>query len=306
MATQAPIDEARYDAGRLAAQADALDARADALRDEARELAREAMYLRIEAERLTRAPLSAVPASAPSPSVADLPARVEAVLDGAGALAMSDLTSHLKASPARVRAALARLEAQGRVSRSGIKRGTRYRLAGEDEVAAKVQEFRSYEGAVRDAAVKLGTFELVDLQRELPELSEATVRRWVRRLEDRGIFASERVGVANVYAYVPPDAGPTHHPRDVPPEVQARQLAGRQQSRGDVVAGTGTVRAGSPIVNALIREVRPYGITVKRTSHKIVFMRDGVVIAGCSSTPGASSLKGSRAALRKAGVPVAP
>jgi DNA-binding transcriptional ArsR family regulator len=309
---QQRLDDAHDTAARLLAQADALDERVRALRCQASDLSYDAMELRTQAERLTREPVGVLA----RPETHEVfQGRVLDVLNDAGALSISDLADHLNASHTRLRQALATLEEAGLVRRTGIKRGTRYVAVGDDDdhdadARDNVREFQSYETKVRDAAVKLDTFEFVDLQRALPDLSEGTIRRWLRRLEDRGIVQSERVGAAKVYAYTPPtNNAPSSRPRRETPEKEAVRnapdmFAGRR--RGDVVAGTRSARAGSGIVNALIREVRAVApdVTIKRTSHKVVFVRDGVEISGCSSTPGASSLKKSRSLLRKAGVPV--
>jgi DNA-binding transcriptional ArsR family regulator len=312
---QAPLDDPVSVAARLNAQADALDVRVRALRCQASDLSYEAMELRTQAERMLRAPVTIT--RRPETHEA-LQQRVLGVLTDAGALSISDLADHLgTVSHSRLRQALATLEEAGLVRRTGIKRGTRYAAvdanadadAGAADTPDNVREFQSYETMVRDAAVKLDTFGLVDLQRELPDLSEGTIRRWLRRLEERGIVTAERIGVTKVYAYVPPENNaPASRPRTETPEKAATRLAPdvfASRRRGDVTSGRHT-RVGSSIVNALIREVRGLdnAVTVKRTAHKIAFMRDGVEIAHCSSTPGASSLKQSRAALRKAGIPV--
>lgn len=302
----AALDDATYDAGRLLRQARALDTRAEALRNEARELAREATDLRIEAGRLTRGPLEAA-AAAGARGEDPFTARVEAVLDGSGALSMSDLTDHLNATPTRVRAALARLERDGRVARSGIKRGTRYRIVNADDEAARVHDFRTYETMVRDAAVRLDTFEFVDLQRELSDLSEATLRRWLRRLQERGLFEAERVGTTWVYAYVSgdPASNPTHRPRHESPEAEARRLAGPERARGDAVMGTGAMKLGRKEMDDLMREVRAHGVTVKKThgGHLAWLCPSGATVR-TASTPSSSSTDKIRKELRDAGVPV--
>jgi DNA-binding Lrp family transcriptional regulator len=293
-------------AARLLRQADQLESRARALRYQASDLSYEAMDLRTEAENLTRHRVTVKGAKAPDP----LDRRVLGVLEGAGALSMTDLADHLGVASTRLRGVLGRLEEDGKIVRRGIKRGTRYLLASEAETdaAPNVHAFQSYETLVRDAAVKLDTFGIVDMQRELSDLSEATIRRWVRKLEDRGVIEAARDGVAKVYAYVPPaTTAPASRPRRESPEKEAVRLATPSPfpRRGRAVAGAGRgERAGSSIVNELLREVRPHGLDIKRTAHKIVFVRDGVEIANCSTTPGASSLKDTRRNLQKAGVPV--
>lgn len=294
------------DAVRLLAQAETLRSRARALRAEAADLDTDATELVVAADRATRAPLVMLhPTPEPEDDTRFLD-RIVSELEGAGPLSVAHLAEHLGATPARVRNGLARLESIGTVARRGIKSGTRYELAGadtDDTVSANVHTFQSYEVAVRDAVVRLDTFDMVELQRELPDLAEGTVRRWVRRLEERGLLTSERVDGRNVYALTERPSGPTNRPRYVAPEVEAKTMV-RDSAP---VAGTGGgVRAGVPIVDELIREVRGLDpdIKVKRRSHKFAFMRGDWEIASCSSTPGASSLKGTRSQLRKAGVPV--
>jgi hypothetical protein len=287
-----------FDATRLLHQADLLDQRADALACEASELRYEAMELRVEVERMTRTSVGFVNGDpTPDPFGDQFLDRVQAVLDGAGPLAMADLTEHLSEPPARIRAALAQLESQGKVVRSGVKRGTRYQLAG-DSTPATVTPFDSYEALVRDVAVKLGTFTLVDLQRELPDLSEATLRRWVRKLQDKGAFVSERVGAAKVYGYVPAEGGPTHRPRQAPEWIAPRE-------RGGTVAGTGTTKVGHKELDALVREARAHGVKVEKGKggHLAWVCPSGAVVYS-GSTPSSSSTDKMRKRLRDAGVPV--
>lgn len=126
------------DAARLLQQAVVLDALAERKREEARELAREAIELRVQAESITREPLTMVAVAAsrhPARSIAEdtrFLDRIVAALE-AGPLAMPALADHVGASPARVRKAVARLEAIGTVVKTGATRGTRYALAEDDD-----------------------------------------------------------------------------------------------------------------------------------------------------------------------------
>lgn len=300
-------------ADQLREQARALERAADRLRDERMELLRESWSLVHEAERLEseRPALTTVAEPTAAETDADLLGRVCEFLEtGEGEWSSSDVAEHLAITQGRARAALTRLERIGMVARTGIKRGTRYRLTVEEEAPTptvaetKVREFGNYRTLVRDAVIKLGTFGFVDLQRELPDLSEGTLRRWLRTLEDEGHVESVRAEGRNVYAYMKPEGTTPARPKRATPEQEATRMAALAPARA-TVAGTGrAVRSGASIVDALIREVRPYGVEVTFSAHRVEYRKDGRIIATSSKTPGASSLKGTRGELRRAGVPV--
>jgi hypothetical protein len=162
------------------------------------------------------------------------------------------------------------------------------------------------EKIVRDAAQKLGTFSFEEISAATPTVSDQSLRKWLPAFERDGQLTSVRVGTAKLYDYVRPTGPTPARPRHESPEKMAQRMAGPAPKRGGVVAGTGRTRASSPVVDELLREVRTLApdVTVKRTAHKFVFMRDGKQLAGCSKTPGASSLKGTRRDLIAAGIPV--
>jgi DNA-binding transcriptional ArsR family regulator len=314
-----PIDV--HDAERLRQQAKALQTRADRLADERLELLRESWALERDATRIEQA---AEAAAAPvrrrqerarrrdQERDAEMLGKVCDLLGQLGPLSTGDIGGHLNLTPARVRAILARLQDVGMVARSGVKRGTRYRLIADEEQATgrdNVREFGNYATAVRDAAIELGTFTIADLQAALPDLSEVTLRRWLAYLVEKGVLIVERVDGRNVWAYEAPEAGPTQRRKREAVEVEvARDAKIAVPERGQAVAGVGAVREGK-LVGELLREVRAVApdVEVKRTAHTYTFRRDGRVISDCSSTPGkASHLGGTRKRLRDAGVMVKP
>jgi hypothetical protein len=142
--------------------------------------------------------------------------------------------------------------------------------------------------------------------RATPTVSDQSLRKWLPLLERDGQLISVRVGTAKLYEYVRPTGPTPARPRHESPEKMAQRMAGPAPVRGQVEGvGTGRTRALA-IVDELLREVRTLApdVTVKRTAHKFVFMRDGKALAHCSKTPGASSLKETRSRLRDAGIPV--
>lgn len=318
---QAQPDLDPRNAERLRNQARALQAQADRLADERMELLREVWALEREADRIDKA---AAEAAAPArrrderaqrraaERNAELLGQVCDLLGGAGPLSTGDISAHMNLTPSRVRVILARLQEIGMVARTGVKRGTRYRLIADEEAPVEhgnVREFGNYATAVRDVALKLGTFTIDELQAELPDVSEVTLRRWLGHLVERGVLSVERVDGRNVWAYEPIKAKPATRRKREAVEVEvARDAQMAVPERGRAVAGVGAIREGK-LVGELLREVRKAApdVEVVRTAHTYTFRRNGVVISDCSSTPGrASHLGDSRKRLRDAGVMVKP
>lgn len=310
--------EFRTDSDRIREQAATLQKRADALYEQRMELLREVWAMEAEAERMDRederkplpVKLAAASAAKPETDTAFLE-RVVTFLETMDEASSSDVAEHLAVSQTRARTGLARLEAIGMVRRTGLKRGTRYRLLDDDMPEPEhtpahdnVRTFGNYEALVRDAVVALDTFEFVDVQRRLPEVSENTLRRWLRAFEDRGWITSERVDGRNLYGYVPAEGHTAARPKNTTPEVLATREAGTATVRGGNGPSGRVARVGTPIVDALIREAAPHGVTVTFSAHRVEYRLDGRIVATSSKTPGASSLKGTRSQLRKAGVPV--
>lgn len=207
----------------------------------------------------------------------------------------SELAAFFGVPPHRVRSALELAMECGFVRRTGLKRGTRYWAT--DKAPETPDPFgQRWHERVRDEAIKLGTFTFAELGERLPEVSEATLRRWLRQLVDGGVFECERVGVTNVYAYLEPTPEPVSN--------GASKTNATRRSGDRAVAGTGRARRASRReVRDVIRSVEEQGATVKPVKHGFLIGRDGEVI---TSVPGTASdhrsLKNATAALRRGGL----
>jgi DNA-binding HxlR family transcriptional regulator len=210
----------------------------------------------------------------------------------------SELAMHFAVSPHRIRSALELAIECGFVRRTGLKRGTRYWAT--DKAPDTPDPFgQRWHERVRDEAIKLGTFTFAELGERLPELSEATLRRWLKQLVEDGSFECERVGVTNVYAYVEPTPEPVRAEGTERAEETCRQ-------RDRAVAGTGgNRRAARREVRDVIRTVERQGATVREGKHSYVIERDGEVIDAIAKT--ASDTRSNRnlaANLKRAGIEV--
>jgi len=294
-------------ADRLRAQADALERRARDLAREASELRREAADLRDTADRMTRAPLRIVNGTEVRNSLS-LADRVFNVLTIHGSLAVSDVSDALNVTPARARQALEKLREAGKITRSGVRSATRYRVAGDDgqNVTDEVNA-TTYAGVVRDAIIGLDTFDFAALREALPDMARRTVKRWLDHWVQRGIVVAAGDGRDVVYAYVRPDGDNTQRRRHEPPEVVAAREAAPTRQRGDVVIGTGATGrpSSSKNINELAREARRHGVRIEVAgSGHLAWMCPSGEVVTSSSTPAASGTARTRKALRKAGVPV--
>lgn len=292
------------DAVRLREQATALQSNADRLADKRMELLRESWALQRDAERIEAAAkrVRSPKRRTYTDDNAEALAKVPDLLRGTGPLGMADISEHLAWTPTRTRAALNRLEEVGAIVRTGVKRGTRYQVP-EDapEERSNVREFGNYGIVVRDAAVKLGTFDFVDMQTALPDVSEATLRKWLGHFEDKGIFESERVGQRKVYAYVEPEGDNAARERKATPEAIA---ASDKTARGVAVQGTGRGMGNTrkDVADLLEAVTRAGGQIEKGGSHWKV-RKDGKVIGTVPSTPSDHrSLLNTRAELKRKGL----
>jgi CTP-dependent riboflavin kinase len=259
---------------------------AERCRQDAEEARQRAKRLLVEATRLEReaealAAVEALPPARPQFEPSD-----RAVLAGDVALHLAhhrtrqgksstELADHFAVSPHRMRAALELAIECGFVRRTGLKRGTRYWAT--DKAPEIPDPFgQRWHERVRDAAIGLGTFTLADVRRELPSLSEPTLRRWLGKMVEDGHLERERVGTANVYAYVEPEAAPVASPA----------LREARRSLGSGVPGTGRKRlaGGRAEVRQLVRAAERQGATVRQAKHGHLVKRDGEVITGIPKT----------------------
>lgn len=306
-------------AKQLRKQAATLTTRAEKLREEylstmadARALERDADDIEAAARRRPAQARRLSAARAPAEHDTETLGRVCDTLNTLGPSPASTIAEHTGLTPLRTKRVLERLMSIGMVIRTGAKRGTRYRLADEQDPEkpehATVAEFGNYATAIRDVAVRLDTFTLDDLAGEFPEVSGSTLKRWTARLVERGTLAVERVDGVNVYAYVKPEGGHVARRRHESPESIAARTT-RLPARGRAVQGTGKgTRSGSSVVNELLRELRSDWpqVDVRKRTHKFAFLVDGREVSNCSTTPGASALGETRRLLRNAGIMVAP
>jgi hypothetical protein len=286
-------------------QAVRLDERAEQLRQGARDLAQEAADLRAQAASLQREPLRILPGHHHASRDDRLAQRLLGALGQMGPMTSSQLAEHLAITQQRARRGLQLLEADEKVKRGGVGGGTIWGLTSDERLPA-VGRDATAEKIIRDAAQKLGTFTFEEISDATPTVSDQSLRKWLPIFEKREWISAVKVGRTKLYEYTPPTGSSPARPRHESPEKMAQRMAGPAPVRGGIVAGTGRTRSGSTIVNELMREVRALApdVTVKRTAHKFVFMRDGEQLAGCSKTPGASSLKDTRRDLIAAGIPV--
>jgi hypothetical protein len=209
----------------------------------------------------------------------------------------SELALHFAVSPHRVRSALELAIECGFVRRTGLKRGTRYWAT--DKAPECPDPFgQRWHERVRDEAIKLGTFTLAELGERLPELADATLRRWLKQLVDDGSFECERVGVTNVYAYLEPASEPLCN-------AEGTERAEKRSRRKDgAVAGTGgSRRAARREVRDVIRSVERQGATVKPVKHGYLIERDGEVVTAVPKTASDHrSLKNVRADIKRGGL----
>ncbi|HTE60866.1 MAG TPA: winged helix-turn-helix domain-containing protein [Solirubrobacteraceae bacterium] len=284
------------------------------MREQARDFALEAGRLRAQAENMVRAPLTLLPGAYHAGKDERSRRRIVAMLEDWGRCSTGQIADHLALTQARVRACLAQLEKEGRVKRTGLGGGTMYALPSDEGPA--IRPGSSAKNMIRDAARTLDVFSYDEIKAEVAVLSDASLRKWLPQLVSDGTLQEELLdGKRKVYAYATPHrTGTTHtaaRPRQPLPEAVVIEHARRSPAP---VVGTGRGRrAGASIVTALLREVRSLNseladagieIEIVKTAHSFTFRKEGIVVASCSLTPGASSLSDTRRDLRAAGVPV--
>lgn len=286
--------------------------RAEELRDTATQLEREARRLEYEASAGSVQHVTVNPHAARSrrcKGKAITARELDTVMDMLATLqptTSSVLAEHLNISVSQAQARLLRLEALGTARREGLKRGTRWFVRSDDDDSVRLAHRQDHRVLIRDKGRELGVFTVREMCEALPDITEVTIRRWLRHYEDEGMFYAERVGTAKLYEFQKAEGPHVPRPKHTPIEREAVRTFSIPRLRGGVaIAGTGGGRvSGSKIVDELAREVRAYGVTTRKTKHRIDFIKDGKVIANSSSTPGASHLGQTRRQLIEAGVPV--
>ena len=284
--------------------ADCLDEQCEELRARAREIALEATAMRRRALEVEIEP--------PPHALDDLnghrsPAeKILAILTRTGEpQKMSVILTILGESEAHTRATIGKLVERDLVVREGLKRGTTYRVPREGEtVEAPALTSQRYETTVRDAARRLGVFTFAEIAEDVP-VSPATLRRWLAAWVEQGALECERVGKGYLYACVKPKGShPTHAPRSAPKPWEAPEGCERVRIEGVSSRGRKRRSLGGAVAE-LEREARKHGVEVEREAGgHLRWIVPGKGYVRSSSTPGASSMKDTRAKLRKLGVPV--
>lgn len=277
-----------------------LRADADAYRQEAERLREKVVKLRASAATLEKR------ACALEERQAALPARVALAGDVVEFLrhqprpeSSTEIAACLGVTVGRIRAALEYAGEQGMVARTGLKRGTRYRIAQEGEVVDMTPPpSERWHERIRDEARRLDTFTFADMRETLPALSESTLARWLRRLTDDGVLTHERVGKAYLYAYVKPVA---EAPTTSTAKPRKRVARGAGQT---AVAGAGRAKKrGRREVREIVRGAEQQGATARKQKHGYAIVKDGETITSVPLTPSDHrSLKNTRAKLKAAGL----
>lgn len=291
------------DEGVLQRQVEAFMARAQRLRAEARDLDQQAIDLKLQLQRQNREPVQIRRQRVAPERDGRLLALIPDALEQLGPCTSTVLATHLKLPKTRVYHALVHLEAARVVKRSGIRRGTVWGLA-EDEDLSGHHAAASAVTLVREAGQKLDTFDIDALDAEIPALTRAGIQRACRQLVAEGTFSEARDGRRKIYAWEKPTGPNAPRPKQAPPEAAVVEFA---RKGGVPVAGTGKqLRSGSPIVDELLRELRDWPIVeIVKRKHKFSFLIYGKEVAHCSTTPGASALGETRRHLNRAGIAVA-
>lgn len=298
------------DEAELAEQAATLDRRAEQLRALARDCSQQAIDLRLQIERQQREPLPRFVSARKGIGVerdARLLARVSDLLGEIGPCKSSILAEHLNIGQQRIYQALLVLEHSGAVKRSGIRRGTIWGLADDEDLSGHAP-IKSARTLVLEAGQKLDTFDVEAIDGELQMLTTVCIRRALRELVAEGRFSVVKDGTHNIYAFERPEAKVVNRPKNQAPEAKVVEMARRTplRARGAVVEGTGRgKRAASPLVNELLRDLADWPIVkISRHAHSYRFKINGELVASCSLTPGASKLGETRRQLRQAGIEV--
>lgn len=159
-----------------------------------------------------------------------------------------------------------------------------------------LRERPKYEVEVIKIAYELGreflTADVVDAGVPHP-----TALKWLKVWEERGALECVRVGNRLMWGLTDHVPEVVNRRKEETPEARVVRLTPR-----GTVTGVGSFRSGSKLVDELIRQVAPQGLRVRHRKHKFEFVTpEGDVVANCSTTPGASSLGGTRRQLRLAG-----
>jgi DNA-binding transcriptional ArsR family regulator len=287
----------------LRQRAQASRERADRLREEVRRLSVEAIRLEREADALEEAQrLRSMQAPAPSARAA-LAGEIAAYLARCRTPNTStEIGEHFGVSSGRARVSLELLTEIGMVYRSGLKRGTRYRILRDgEEPPDEARPFgERWHEHVRDVAIRLQTFTQAEIVAEIPEVADVTVYRWLRKLVDDGILTVERVGKAHVYAY---ENGKVPAPQPIRPRNGDGRDETARRGGAQAIAGTGKRKYSRSEVAEVVRIAKAAGAEIRPQKHGYAVVVDGATVTSVPRTPSDHrSLKNARKAMDRGGI----
>lgn len=291
------------DQDELSRQAEALDRRADQLSEQARDLRQQAIELRLEVERHKREPVPILQRRIGVERDARLLARIGDTLGQIGPCTSTVLAEHLNVSQQRVRGALLHLESVKAVKRSGVRRGTVWGLADDEDLEGHGARASAYT-LVLAAGQRLDTFDLDTLDAELQMLTRAGISRACRDLVADGKFSEAKDGRKKIYAFERPESKPVNRPKHAPPE---RKVIDMHRKRGTTIQGTGKrSRPTDKDVAELFDQIREAGAQITRqdNGHWRIMLRDQVLEVLPGTPSDWRSVRNARAKLRRAGLAI--
>lgn len=292
----------------LESMVDALEKRAEQLRVQRSEILQEAADMRARVSSIQRRPVEII-SRRPSPhGQGEIPtAHLDAIVDVVQALGectSTQIEEHTGLSKGQVRARLQRLEQLGTVRRTGLKRGTRWLLAGEGETSDTPGNTANHRTRIRDAGRELDVFTFPEMQEALPDISEGTIRRWIRHYVEEGVFYGERVGERVLYEYLAPERQTVNRRHRTPPEMEAAMQARRARRKSGANLRSGRrVRTGNQRSDELVRKAAKAGADISMDGKNHVIIKTDGGTARIAMTPGGSGSK-AREKVKKLGIAV--
>ena len=225
---------------------------------------------------------------------------IELFVEDMSPCTVGEVATGLELTVPQARRRLAELVTEGRIERSGIKRGTRYSVGSPAGPTPGVGD--SYLTVVRDAGRRLREFTVIELHAELKGMNEGTLREHMRDLEERGIFAADRSRRPVRWSHVRVEGATPARPRQVTPEAEAVRV--ERNGNGSAPSGR-RMRVGHDETRELVRSAEAAGATVERApdGHLRVTLPNGAV-RKIGATPGTRGTRNDRARLRRAGLDI--
>ena len=293
MAIAVPTD---LDVEVLERQAEALDQHAERLREQAREAAREAADLRVAAARASRESVGIMRQRIGVHKDLNTLTRITTALKEGGPMKSADLAARLDLPQQRILQGLRVLEGTKAVVRSGIRRGTIWGLAEDEDLVSHHNAATAYT-LVRDAVRKLDTFDFETIDHELQMLTTASIRRELPKLVAEGVLEEVREGTRKIWAYVRPTGPTVNRPKNKPPEAKVVEFA----RKSGPIEGTGRRTPVRKDVGELLEACTKAGMEIERTAKHWRVIYGGIVVTTLPQTPSdRRSLLNARAEIRRA------